>query len=409
MLLFIAAATIIYSFYIPESLFIRISLGFLIIGLSLGIWGVLSLTQALSRLVLEVEFLRGGSSYGKQQTKKNFPLKAFKEISRINNQIDRVRELRCEHIEIANALANGQFDKDFRISNPDEPLSKALNKIAKDLGNILSNFAEATKQVSAGAQQVSTASQALSQGSIEQASAIQSISSAINAFSKKVQSTSQNANLLLQSANIIMETSDQGQTQVQTAIKTIEAVNNASKQISSIIKMIDDIAFQTNLLALNAAVESAHAGKHGKGFAVVAAEVRNLSARTTKAAKESADLIASSVQMVEKSVADTAKTAQSFGEIVTNINGMYKLVTDIAVASNEQADSISQVVSNISTIDNVTQSNTASSEETAAASEELSGQSIYLLQMISDIKTSDKHEDEANENSTSEKRHLKVA
>jgi methyl-accepting chemotaxis protein len=261
-------------------------------------------------------------------------------------------------------------------------MKDALNKTLEALNDILNQVNLAVDQVATGSRQVSDSSQALSQGATEQASSLEEVTSSMTEMASQTRQNAENATQANQLASAMRSSAEQGNQQMQQMLASMAEINESSSQINKIIKVIDEIAFQTNLLALNAAVEAARAGVHGKGFAVVAEEVRNLAQRSAKAAKETTELIEGSVKKVENGTGIANATAKALEEIVNGITKATDLVGEIASASNEQAQGIEQINEALGQIDQVTQSNTASAEESAAAAEELSSQATHLKQML---------------------------
>ncbi|WP_373485480.1 methyl-accepting chemotaxis protein [Acetobacterium malicum] len=282
--------------------------------------------------------------------------------------------------EMGRGNLNQEITSEFR--GDFSAIKKSLNDINMQLSTTLSDIDEVSAQVETGAIQISDSGQALAQGTTEQASSIQELTASIEEVADETRQNAIRADEANQRAVAVGENARVGNAQMETMTKAMTEISKASNGISQIIKVIDDIAFQTNILALNAAVEAARAGEHGKGFAVVAQEVRSLAIRSSQAVKETTQLIAGSLEKVEAGTAIANQTSLSLKGILDEIEKVAALVGDIAVASNDQALSIAQINRGIEEVSMVVQTNSATAEQSAAASEELSGQAQLLKQMV---------------------------
>ncbi len=297
--------------------------------------------------------------------------------------------LQKEMVGALNMLADGDLTFDATPQDENDAIRNSLKKTGDDLNILITDILTATEQVASGSGQVSDSSQALSQGATEQAASLEEITSSMTEMGSQTKLNAENATQANQLASQTKTAAEGGNAKMQEMVSAMGQINEAGQNISKIIKVIDEIAFQTNLLALNAAVEAARAGRHGKGFAVVAEEVRNLAARSAKAAKETAELIEGSVEKTKNGTAIAESTSEALAEIVSSVTKVTDLVGEIAAASNEQAQGINQTNQALGQIDQVTQQNTASAEESAAASEELSGQAMNMKEMMSRFKVRD--------------------
>jgi methyl-accepting chemotaxis protein len=251
----------------------------------------------------------------------------------------------------------------FLIFSIDRPIRKVIEGLT---GGI--------EQVSSASGQISQASQHVAQGTSEQASGIEEVSSSLEeiaSITKQNSDNAQQAKVVMNEASQIIKKVQYHMSQMGQAISEITAL---SEETSKIIKTIDEIAFQTNLLALNAAVEAARAGEAGAGFSVVANEVRNLAMKASEAAKNTGHLIENTIKAVKKGNELTQSTQDAFKENIDIAVKHTRIIDEIAAASQEQAQGIEQVATAVVQMNQVTQANAASAEESASASQELNAQ-----------------------------------
>lgn len=281
-------------------------------------------------------------------------------------------------------MASGNLNVDFTFEYQGDfvELKHSMITIVSSLNDALTQINQASDEVSSGSDQVSSSAQALSQGTTEQASSVEELAATITEISERVQSNADNsihAKKMSKQAEVEVVASNE---KMQELIVAMNEISKTSQNIGNVIKTIENIAFQTDILALNAAVEAARAGVAGKGFAVVADEVRNLASKSAEAAKSTTQLIEGAVQAVANGTALADDTAKSLDTVVTGAKEISIVIDKISSASSEQAISIAQVTQGIDQISSVIQTNSATAEESAAASEELSGQAAMLKGLV---------------------------
>lgn len=284
--------------------------------------------------------------------------------------------------EVTEQIAKGNLAVSITPRSDKDLLGKALRDLIEDNNRMLGGIRESAIQVTTGADQVASASQSLAQGSTEQASALQQVNASINEIAEKTKANAAQANETNALVQDIKKDAGRGNAQMKDMIHAMNEINQASENISKIIKVINDISFQTNILSLNAAVEAARAGEAGKGFAVVAEEVRSLAAKSSSAASEIEEMIEDSINKVKNGSKLAEETEKALDEIVNAIGRSVSLISNIAQSSNEQATAVAQIDQAISQVSQVVQTNSATSEECAAASEELSTQAIRLKETV---------------------------
>jgi len=359
----------------------------LIVAVIVGVFIVWLITSSINRPLAKTILMLKELSSGHIDQRAN--LKSNDEIGQMGKALDEFADsLQREMVDPLQQLAN--CDLTFRVTPRDsnDRVRGALKKAGDDLNTIVGQMQISGEQITSASSQVAASSQTLSQSATETAASLEEISSSISEMAAQTKHSAENANLANQLAAEASKAAGNGGRQMQAMISAMSEISEAGQSIGKIIKTIDEIAFQTNLLALNAAVEAARAGQHGKGFAVVAEEVRNLAARSAKAANETAELIEGTVKKTQNGSQIAEQTSTALSEIVTSITKVTDLVAEIAASNSEQAQGISQINQGLGQIDQGVQQNTATAEESAAAAEELRSQASQLRQMLTRFKLS---------------------
>ncbi len=286
--------------------------------------------------------------------------------------------------EVLNSIAEGDLGKESSITYIGDfvQIQTAISTISSQLNQTLSQIYSSSNQVDSGANQVAVGAQSLAQGATEQASEVDNLLDMVEHITMQINNNADLAASTTREADAVGGSITTCNDQMQEMAEAMNQISACSSEISKIIKTIEDIAFQTNILALNAAVEAARAGSAGKGFAVVADEVRNLAAKSADAAKDTTQLIEKTLQVVENGSLLTGKTQESLNTVVEGAGNITADIKKISDASAEQEQAINKIRDGIAQISTVVQSNSATSEESAAASEELASQAQLLKKLI---------------------------
>lgn len=263
---------------------------------------------------------------------------------------------------------------------------QSIQRIQGNLAEVIGNISTASEQVNVGAGQIASGAQNLSTGSVEQNASIDLLAQSISEFDKCI---AQNSESCGQARSIMEKTSDnviELNGKMSRLLDAMTAINENSEQIRNIIKTIEDIAFQTNILALNAAVEAARAGDVGKGFSVVADEVRNLAGKTSDAVNITTSLIENTINAIENGSSVTKETVEAMDQLSSYISNATEIIENVAEYGAQQSEMVSNISLDVDKITTVVQANSATAEQSAAASEELSGQASMLHDLVVEFK-----------------------
>ena len=302
----------------------------------------------------------------------------------LNTSVKNLKLYITDITEILNSIAEGDLGKESSITYIGDfvQIQTAISTISRQLNQTLSQIQSSANQVDSGANQVAIGAQSLAQGATEQASEVDNLLNMVERVTVQINNNAETAASTTREADVVGGSITVCNEQMQEMAEAMNQISACSGEIQHIIKTIEDIAFQTNILALNAAVEAARAGSAGKGFAVVADEVRNLAAKSADAAKDTTALIEKTLTVVENGSLLTGKTQESLNSVVAGAENVTADIKKISDASKEQELAINTIRDGISQISTVVQSNSATSEESAAASEELASQAQLLKRLI---------------------------
>jgi methyl-accepting chemotaxis protein len=287
-----------------------------------------------------------------------------------------------EQADALENLASGDLTPDITPSSEKDSINIALVKTIDNLNDMFNEIHQSTLEVSDGAKKIDDGAQMLSEGAMEQSTTMESLADLIADVVEQTMSNAERAEKAAKLSAAIKTNAGTGTHQMERMMTAVHEINEAGKSINKVIKVIDDIAFQTNILALNAAVEAARAGQHGKGFAVVAEEVRNLAGKSAEAAKNTDALIANSIQKAELGAQIAAETSESLQQITDGIDESTRIVEEIAGSAENQMTAIGDINNSIELVLQVVMRNTATSQESADASQRMKEQAERLQELV---------------------------
>jgi methyl-accepting chemotaxis protein len=289
-------------------------------------------------------------------------------------------------------VAEGDLSKLVPMTSDDDTMAIAINGVINKLSVIVGDVRQSTEQLNSGALQIAAGAQSLAMSSSEQSSSVDMLSSSTKDISSEAEENAKRAALASNLTVQINQSASDGSIHMDKMADAMNSIGEASHAIKSVMKVIDDIAFQTNILALNAAVEAARAGAHGKGFAVVAEEVRELAAKSSLAAKDTGNLINDTILRADQGLEIVSDAIVYFKTIEEGIKETSELLDEISKAAGNQSREIVTVNDNISELTRVVYQNSSTAEQSAAATDEMSSQTLQLKELVEKFKLQESQE-----------------
>ena len=349
----------------------------------------ISITRPLRRLSVATDKLSQG------ELNVEYTVQGNDEISKVGRDVEHIVLRLKDYIKYIDEVSavleqigggNLDFQLQYDYQGDFARIKRAMLLIQDNLSTTLAGISESAAKVNMEAEQISGGSQALAQGATEQASSVEELSAAVQDLNDQTTQGSSHAVEMSHGLNQVKDQVDASNEQMQAMVDAMSEITRQSNAIGKIIKTIDDIAFQTNILALNAAGEAARAGEAGKGFAVVADEVRSLAHKSANAAQETNDLIARSMEAVKQGEDLAATTAQALAQAAKGADEIVDSINHIAEAYQDQARRLSEISTGVDQIASVVQTNSATAEESAAASIELTTQASAMRDQVAQFR-----------------------
>ncbi len=313
-------------------------------------------------------------------------IKSRDELGALSASFSRMRNSLEEKSRILESIAHKDLTEDVHVESEKDSLGYSLKTMSDSLNSVMQLMNQIGSGVAVSSSEIAKASESLAQTSTEQASSLEEINASLELINAGAGENAKAAMDTFKLAEKMKADAGKGGESIEILGNAMEEINTSAGEIKNIVKVIDDIAFQINLLALNANVEAARAGKYGRGFAVVADEVRTLAVNSAHAVQDTTSMVENAIRNVSEGDAAAKATTSALNGIIAMIEELATAIEGISHSSREQASSISEITLGLGQIDEATQSNTATAEESSSAAHELASQAQDLRQITAEFR-----------------------
>ncbi len=339
------------------------------------------ITITIRRLILPIrELARDADRMAEGDVEVQVAKNRADELGILQESFVRLLDASKKQAVLIRQIAGGDLTGTYTPRGEMDVVGHSLVQMLERNNDAMLDVLTGTRQFTASSAQIAGAAQAIAQGATEQAATVQELSEAVAHVATQVRQSAEYSQKATDLSENILLSARAGSEKMEEMLRAVRAISETSHNINKVIQVIDGIAFQTNILALNASVEAARAGAQGKGFAVVAEEVRRLSGQSAEAASNTGALIARSVESADIGARIAEETAKSFSEIVEGIGESARLIREISDYAHREAEAVDRINIGVSQVSEVVRQNSATAQESAAASQEMSGQADLLMQ-----------------------------